>query len=85
MQTESECRIGAALSACEAILDVICDFLTNCRQLEMLLLDEGIVGHVGKLPITGSLVAQVIVPIHAGAADVGLLSYCQCSLIQHQL
>ena len=42
-------------------------------------------GHVGKLPITGSLVAQVIVPIHAGAADVGLFSCCQCSLIQHQL
>ena len=85
MQTEGAYRIGAALSACEAILDVICDFLTNCRQLEMLLLDERIVGYVGKLPIAGGLFTQVIVPIHAGAADVGLLSYCQCSLIQHQL
>ena len=45
---------------------MIGDFLTNGRQLVMLLLDERIFGRFGKLAITGRLVSQVIIPIHDG-------------------
>ena len=39
-------------------------FLTNCRQLEMFLLDERIFGCFGKLSVMGCLVPQVVIPIH---------------------
>jgi len=55
---QRKCRRFSALvsTARQAILDMIRHFLTNCRQLEMFLLDERIFGGFGKLSVMGCLV-----------------------------
>jgi hypothetical protein len=41
----------AFLPACSSVVDVIRDLLTNLRQFEELLLDEGVFGLFSKLSI----------------------------------
>jgi hypothetical protein len=48
------------------IFDVIGDILANRHQFQQLVLDDGVVGLLGKLPIHGRLVAEIVRPIHAG-------------------
>jgi hypothetical protein len=45
------------LSACQAILNVIGDLLADGCQVEEFLLDKGIFGFFGKLPIHGCLLS----------------------------
>jgi hypothetical protein len=46
------------------VLDIIGDLFTHGRQLKHLVLDDGIVGLLGKLPILGCLVPEIVSPIH---------------------
>jgi len=46
------------------IFDVISDLLADGRQFKHLVLDDRIVGLLGKSPIHGRLVPEIIRPIH---------------------
>jgi len=52
------------------IFDVIGDILAERRQLKQLVLDDRVVGLLGKLPIHGRLVPEIVWPIHAGTIPV---------------
>jgi hypothetical protein len=59
--------LGAAstpLAAGLMILDVIGDVLADRRQLKQFLLDDRIVALLGKLPIPGRLIPEIVRPIH---------------------
>jgi hypothetical protein len=49
-------HVGDQLPACQMILDVIGNFLTDGRQLKQFVFDERIVCLLGLLPIHGRLV-----------------------------
>ena len=51
-------------AACPPILDVIGDLLADGCQVEEFLLDEGIFGLLGKLPIHGRLLPKIVIPVH---------------------
>ena len=54
-----------SLPARQMVLDIIGDLLADRRQLKHLVLDDRIVGLLGKLPIHGRLVPEIVRPIHA--------------------
>jgi hypothetical protein len=59
------CSGAAASPACQMILHVIGDLLTDRRQVKHLVLDGRIIGLLGQLPIHGRLVPEIVSPIHA--------------------
>jgi hypothetical protein len=46
------------------ILDIVGDLFTHRRQLKHLDFDERIVSLLGKLPILGCLVPEIVRPVH---------------------
>jgi hypothetical protein len=56
-----------ALPACPTILDVIGDLLADGRQIEEFLLNEGIFGLFGKLPIHSRLLPKIFIPVHVSS------------------
>ena len=52
------------LPACEMVLDIVCDLFTHRRQLKHLGFDYRIVSLLGKLPILGCLVPEIVRPVH---------------------
>jgi hypothetical protein len=57
----------------QAIFDVIGDLITNERQRKQLVLDDRIVGLLGKVPIQGRLAPHKVRPImHAEQSTVEL-------------
>jgi hypothetical protein len=52
------------LSACEMVLDIIGDLFTHRRQLKHLVFDDRIVSLLGKLPILGCFVPEIVSPVH---------------------
>jgi hypothetical protein len=52
------------LPACEMVLDIIGDLFTHGRQLKHLVFDDRIVSLLGKLPILGCLVPEIVRPVH---------------------
>ena len=56
------------------ILDVIGDLLAYGCEVEQFLLDEGVFGLLGKLPIHGRLLPKIVVPVHdvsgSGRCDI---------------
>ena len=52
------------LPACEMVLNIIGDLFTHGRQLKHLVFDDRIVSLLGKLPILGSLVPEIVRPVH---------------------
>src|SRR5580704_11808415 len=50
------------LPACHMIFDVTGDLFTHGRQLKQFVLDDRIVGLLGKLPIHGRLVSEIVRP-----------------------
>ena len=55
---------GRGLPARPTILDVIGNLLAYSCHLEEILLDEGIFGLLGKLPIHGRLLSKIVIPVH---------------------
>ena len=53
------------LPACQTVFDVAGDLFTHRCQLKQLVLGDRIVGLLGKLPILGRFVPQIVGPIHA--------------------
>jgi hypothetical protein len=49
----------------QMIFDVAGDLFTHGRQLKQLGFDNRIIGLLGKLPILGRFVPQIVRPIHA--------------------
>jgi hypothetical protein len=49
----------------QTIFYVIGDFFTYGRQLKQFVPDNGIIGLLGKLPIHGCLVPEIVRPVHA--------------------
>jgi hypothetical protein len=61
------------LPTCQVIFDVIGDLITNERQREQLVLDDRIVGLLGKVPMQGRLAPHTVRPImHAEHSTVEL-------------
>ena len=58
-----------SLPARQMVLDIIGDLLADRRQLKKLVLDDRIVGLLGKLPIHGRLVPEIVRPIHAAQSQ----------------
>jgi hypothetical protein len=52
------------LSACEMVLDIIGDLFTHGRQLKHLVFYDRIVSLLGKLPILGCLIPEIVRPVH---------------------
>jgi hypothetical protein len=52
------------LPACEMVLDIIGDLFTHGRQLKHLVFDGRVVSPLGKLPILGCLVTEIVRPVH---------------------
>jgi hypothetical protein len=52
------------LPAREMVLDIIGDLFTHGRQLKHLVFDDRIVSLLGKLPILGCLVPEIVRPVH---------------------
>jgi len=52
------------LPACEVVLDIVGDLFTHRCQLKHLDFDEGIVSLLGKLPIFGRLVPEIVRLVH---------------------
>jgi hypothetical protein len=52
------------LPACEMVLDIIGDLFTHGRQLKHLVFDDRIVSLLGKLPILGCFVPEIVRPVH---------------------
>jgi hypothetical protein len=73
---------SVVLPACEMILYVIGDLLADGRQFKHLVLYDRIVGLLGKSPIHGRLVPEIVRPIHAGhntdepGVETTLCGYC---------
>jgi hypothetical protein len=57
------------LPARQMIFDVIGDLLADRRQLKQFVLDDRIVGPLGKVPIHGRLVPEIVRPIHAAQSQ----------------
>jgi hypothetical protein len=53
-----------SLPAWPTILDVIGHLLADGCQVEKFLLDEGIFGLLGKLPIYSRLLPKIVIPVH---------------------
>jgi hypothetical protein len=53
------------LPACEMVLDIVGDLFTHGRQHKHLVFDGRIVSLLGKLPIHGCLVPEIVRPVHA--------------------
>ena len=53
------------LPACQTVFDVAGDLFTHRCQLKQLVPDDRIVSLLGKLPILGRFVPQIVRPIHA--------------------
>ena len=62
-------HVGNQLPACQMILDVTGDLFTHGRQLKQLVFNGRIIGLLGKLPILGRLVPQIVRPIHAAQSN----------------
>jgi hypothetical protein len=56
--------VGDELPACETILDIIGDLFAHRRQLKHLVFDDGIISLLGKLPILGRFVPEIVNPFH---------------------
>jgi hypothetical protein len=56
--------VGDQSPACEMVLDIVCDLFTHRRQLKHLGFDDRIVSLLGKLPILGCLVPEIVRPVH---------------------
>jgi hypothetical protein len=52
--------LAAVLSARQMILDIVGNLLADRRQLKHLVLDDRIVGLLGKFPIHHRLVSQIV-------------------------
>jgi hypothetical protein len=52
------------LPACKMVLDIIGDLFTHRRQLEHLDFDDRIFSLLGKLPILGCFVPEIVRPVH---------------------
>jgi hypothetical protein len=52
------------LPACETVLDIIGNFFAQGRQLKHLVLDDRIVSLLGKLPILGCFIPEIVSPFH---------------------
>jgi hypothetical protein len=57
--------LAAVLPARQMVLDIVGDLIADRRQLKQFVLDDRIVGLLGKLPIQGRLVPEIVRPIHA--------------------
>ena len=62
------------LPACQMIFDVVGDLITHGRQLKQLVFDDSIVNLLGKLPILGRLVPEIVRPIMHAAHNPDALS-----------
>ena len=62
-------RVGDQLPACQMILNVTGDLFTHGRQLKQLVFNDRIIGLLGKLPILGRLVPEIVRPIHAAQSN----------------
>jgi hypothetical protein len=62
--------VGCGLAAGPTILDVVGDLLADSCEVEEFLLDEGIFGLLGKLPIHGRLLPKIIIPVHDVSGSV---------------
>jgi len=51
------------------ILNVTGDLFTHGRQLKQLVFNDRIIGLLGKLPILGRLVPEIVRPIHAAQSN----------------
>jgi hypothetical protein len=58
------CPVRRPSPARATILDVIGDLLADACQVDEFLLDEGIFGLLGKLPIHGRLLPKIVIPVH---------------------
>ena len=56
--------MGDELPACETVLDIIGDLFAHGRQLKHLVFDDRIVSLLGKLPILGCFVPEIVCPFH---------------------
>ena len=56
--------VGDELPACEMVLDIISDLFTHGRQLKHLVFDDRIVSLLGKLPILGCFIPEIVRPVH---------------------
>ena len=57
-------EVGDELPACEMVVDIIGDLVTHGRQLKHLVFDDRIVSLLGKLPILGCFVPEIVSPFH---------------------
>jgi hypothetical protein len=60
---------GERATACEMVLDIIGDLFTHGRQLKHLVFNDRIVSLLGKLPIVGRLVPEIVSPIHVAKSN----------------
>jgi hypothetical protein len=56
--------VGDELPACETVLDIIGDLFAHGRQLKHLVFGDRIVSLLGKLPILGCFVPEIVCPFH---------------------
>ena len=62
-------RVGDQLPTCQMILNVTGDLFTRGRQLKQLVFNDRIIDLLGKLPILGRLVPEIVRPIHAAQSN----------------
>jgi hypothetical protein len=62
-------HVGDQLPACKMVLDIIGDLFTHRRQLEHFGFDDRIVSLLGKLPILGCLVPEIVRPVHVAQSN----------------
>jgi hypothetical protein len=68
------------------VLYIIGDLLADRRQLKHLVLDDRIVGLLGKLPIHGRLIPKIIRPIHrVRRADRGSFRFHRHRELKHEI
>jgi hypothetical protein len=67
--TKAETSRAKGLPACEMVLDIVGDLFTHGRQLKHLVFDDRIVSLLGKLPILGCLVPEIVSPIHVAQSN----------------
>jgi hypothetical protein len=62
-------HVGDQLPACEMVLDIIGDLFTHGRKLKHLVLNDRIVSLLGKLPILGCFVPEIVSPVHVAQSN----------------
>jgi hypothetical protein len=61
--------VGNELPACETVLEIIGDLFAHGRQLKHLVFDDRIVSLLGKSPILGRFVPEIVNPFHDVQSD----------------